>query len=107
MEWSQATINTKDGERQIITTSHSEDDDIGGSYVVYVLDPNENNLSELNHSHSYENDLLSEGDVNVAKKVHEKFPNAIMHIYDRISYKVFDEYSVYGILDELIVNPSP
>ena len=85
----------------------SEGDEIGLSVIVDKVDASNESISEATHSHSYGNDRLSQGDINLADKVHKKSPSAKLFIYDRIRYNFYNEESQYDTLPELIVKPEP
>ena len=107
VEWSYIEIQNTEESQAFVTTSHSEGDEIGLSVIVDKVDASNESISEATHSHSYGNDRLSQGDINLADKVHKKSPSAKLFIYDRIRYNFYNEESQYDTLPELIVKPEP
>lgn len=59
-------------------------------------------IYDASHTHSLGNYLISPGDVKMANKIQNKFPNATLTIYDGDKYYGFDKNSEAGALPELL-----
>lgn len=57
-------------------------------------------ITEADHSYPDDSRIVSQGDVNLAKTLQSRFPNAMMHNYTIQSrvYTEFDMYSMPGLL---------
>ena len=64
-------------------------------------------VERADHSHPNNSSTVSQGDVNVATKIQNRFPNAIFNIYLPKSnrYESYDKNSMPGLLEEVIVKP--
>jgi hypothetical protein len=64
------------------------------------------NIREANHSHPNGSTVISQGDVNVARRLQSSFPNATMHNYTKKSgYTPFNRHSTPGLLPIITIRP--
>ncbi len=105
IEWGHVKIGGKGSGRNLIGTANEE----GSSYISgYALAYNYT-IRESNHNHPDGNAIPSEGDINGAKAISDKFKNAVFHIYkgsnDPVPYNKNSDYvkpyfpdSKFGVL---------
>ena len=117
MEWSQIKTTTNGMELNYLTVTPGMDGgEIGQSHVISkiislnadysIAGQPEVNIREANHSHPNGSKVVSDGDVNLARKLQSKFPNAKMHNYTKeAGYTPFNRYSEPGLLPNPIVRP--
>jgi len=88
VEWSLTGVGNNNGSQgsNILTTSHIENSEIGGGYLLaYGY-----NIRYSNHSHPYSNNA-SRADRGFAKLLNAKYPNARTRILHNGSYTLYDE----------------
>ena len=118
VEWSKTIVGNSEEKVAFISTSHDEQLEAGQGVVSTIItegvkvsnNAKYSNISKYNtiydasHTHSLNNLTVSYGDVNMAKKIQAKFPQAKLTIYDGNTYYNFDRYSEAGMLPDLIIN---
>lgn len=117
VEWSQTKTTQNGIDVNYIATSHNGNGDVGQALVINRIfsqndansiqsqimgSPNNLiNIREANHSHPLGSNAVSQGDVNAAGTLQQRFPNALMQNYTKgFGYTYFDQYSIPGLLPE-------
>ena len=117
VEWSKTNISTGGVEASIITTSHSDEYEVGQSALVSnIISRNQTvgiggdaktTILEANHSHPNGSAVVSYGDYKLAVKVQGAFPNAKMNSYSPMTrqYTPYGKHSIPGLLNEILITP--
>ena len=107
VEWSKVTTRDSEGNvLEYIGTSHSENTDISIDYIFSTMLDENSVITQTIHNHSFGNSVVSQGDIDVATKIQNRFPNARFYIVfpnDSMPPKEYDMYSDPGMLDEFII----
>jgi len=103
VEWSQTLIGAKKDQKSILSTSHEKYTEAGQGYVLATG----YTIRGHNHNHS-DNNTPSPSDVNWAKAVNAKFPEAKFQILFKGNYFEYDKQGLIIVpttLPEIIITP--
>ena len=106
VEWSNTRIESSNKGKNIIATSHSERSEMGQRVIfegAYGMDNQQSTIVYGYHSHNPFSVGMSGGDISLAKLSAKKYPNAVLKIYDGISYTKFDHNMQPGMIEEIMV----
>lgn len=106
VEWSKVDAEKNGQKIYFLGTSHTEHQDASQSFLLDKAQNENFTLLQMLHNHSEGNDIVSYGDVSVAKKLQSVFPNLRLGIVmpsNTKSPKFYDRYDLPGLIDELIV----
>jgi hypothetical protein len=70
---------------------------------AYGMDNQQSTIVYGYHSHNPFSVGMSGGDISLAKLSAKKYPNAVLKIYDGISYTKFDHNMQPGMIEEIMV----
>ena len=118
VEWSLSSLdifNPRDHQPiNYLTTSHEYGMEYGGIDLFEKLTTSSYHLINYRinqHSHTNGSTVVSHGDVGIAKKIQDRFPNAKLYIYAPLKYNLKNPYTQFsrdskaGKLPEFVVTP--
>ena len=118
VEWSLSSLdifNSRDHQPiNYLTTSHEYGMEYGGIDLFEKLTTSSYHLINYRinqHSHTNGSTVVSHGDVGIAKKIQDRFPNAKLYIYAPLKYNLKNPYTQFsrdskaGKLPEFVVTP--
>ena len=107
VEWSHIQSTDGNVSKNYIGTTNDYGSDVSLEYISLDIVPNNFNILQADHNHPNGSQIVSNGDVRVAKSIQDRHPNARMNIltFDKKGklYKNFNSNTQGATLDELIV----